>query len=248
MSAFPFHNQGALIGPGRDRAAVALIDLSGPAARSITYGALDAMANAVARGLLKRGLRRGDRIGILAANSTEFLAALYGAQRAGLVAVPVNWRFPAATVDYVLGNSGAALAFCDEARRAAVPAGIPAMVMGGAEWDALMRTRLASLRGRTGWISTQLLQPSGAENKRVLIATWHTRADWEAYCRDSGIEARDWPGALETAPREEWCHEVLLDARASEVDPLRGAVDLARDKVASALMATADWLRTTGRR
>ena len=138
MSDFPFFNQGALIGAARDPAAIALIDLSGPAARSVSFAALDAMANAVARGLLKRGLARGDRIGILAANSTEFLAAFYGIQRAGLVAVPVNWRFPAATVDYVLSNSGAALVFCDQARRAAVPAAIPAIVMGGAGWDALL--------------------------------------------------------------------------------------------------------------
>lgn len=138
MTDFPFFNQGALIGRGQDMGQVALIDLSGPAPREITYAALGAMANAVARGLLRRGLQRGDRIGILAANSTEFLAAFYGAQRAGLVAVPVNWRFPAATVDYVLGNSGAALVFCDQARRAAVPAGIPAIVMGGAEWNALL--------------------------------------------------------------------------------------------------------------
>jgi acyl-CoA synthetase (AMP-forming)/AMP-acid ligase II len=138
MSDFPFFNQGALIGPGRDMGKVALIDLSGPAARHVTYAALDAMADAVARGLLKRGLARGERIGILAANSTEFLAAFYGAQRAGLVAVPVNWRFPAATVDYVLSNSGACLVFCDAARRGAVPAGIPAIVMGGADWEALL--------------------------------------------------------------------------------------------------------------
>ena len=138
MTDFPFFNQGALIGAGRHMGKLALIDLSGPAPRHVTYAALDAMANAVARGLLKRGLARGDRVGILAANSTEFLAAFYGTQRAGLVAVPVNWRFPAATVDYVLGNSGASLVFCDQARRAAVPAGIPAVVMGGAEWDALL--------------------------------------------------------------------------------------------------------------
>lgn len=138
MSGFPFFNQGALIGSGRDPGATALIDLSGAAPRHISCAALDAMANAVARGLLKRGLIRGDRIGILAANSAEFLAALYGAQRAGLVAVPVNWRFPPATVDYVLRNSGAVLVFCDAARRATVPEGVAAVEMGSAEWDALL--------------------------------------------------------------------------------------------------------------
>jgi acyl-CoA synthetase (AMP-forming)/AMP-acid ligase II len=135
---FPSTNLGALVDRSRDPAAPALIDLSTGTARTIAYGALDAMADAAARGLLRRGLRRGDRVGILAANSAEYLAALYGAQRAGLVAVPVNWRFPPATVGYVLRDSGAALVLCDEARRAAVPADLPAIGLGGADWDALL--------------------------------------------------------------------------------------------------------------
>lgn len=130
-----FRNLGALIDPAADAEKTALIDLSAGEARHISYAALDAMSDAVARGLLRRGLRRGDRVGILAANSAEFLAALNGTMRAGLVAVPVNWRFPRATLDYVLENSGASLVFIDEARRGAVPGGI---VMGGAEWEALL--------------------------------------------------------------------------------------------------------------
>jgi hypothetical protein len=39
----------------------------------------------------------------------------------------------------------------------------------------------------------------------------------------------------------------MLDVRASELDGLRGAVDTARDKLASVLAATADWLRKSGR-
>ncbi|WP_043341525.1 class I adenylate-forming enzyme family protein [Belnapia moabensis] len=130
-----FRNLGALIDPAADADKTALIDLSTGEARHISYAALDAMSNAVARGLLRRGLKRGDRVGILAANSAEFLAALNGAMRAGLVAVPVNWRFPKATLDYVLENSGASLVFIDEARRGAVSGGI---VLGGAEWEALL--------------------------------------------------------------------------------------------------------------
>ena len=130
-----FRNLGALIDPAAEADKTALIDLSTGEARHISYAELDAMSNAVARGLLRRGLKRGDRVGILAANSAEFLATLNGAMRVGLVAVPVNWRFPKATLDYVLENSGASLVFIDEARRGAVPGGI---VLGGAEWEALL--------------------------------------------------------------------------------------------------------------
>ncbi|MFC7539132.1 AMP-binding protein [Siccirubricoccus deserti] len=132
-----FTNLGALIDRARDPAKPALIDLSGAAPREVSYAELDALSNAAARGLL-RGLRRGDRVGILAANSTEFLAALNGAMRAGLVAVPVNWRFPPATVEYVLRNSGAALVLTDAARAAAVPEGVPGITFGSAAWDALL--------------------------------------------------------------------------------------------------------------
>lgn len=133
-----FRNLGALIDPAAVAEKTALIDLSGGTARHVSYAALNALTDAVARGLLRRGLQRGDRIGVLAANSTEFLAALNGAMRAGLVAVPVNYRFPATTVDYVLGNSGATLVFADAARMAAVPAGLTAIELGGADWEALL--------------------------------------------------------------------------------------------------------------
>ncbi len=134
---FPFRNLGALVGAGSDPAKTALIDHAGGVVRHISYGELDARANAMARGLLRHGLVRGDRLGILAANSYEYLAAFYGAQRAGLVPVPVNWRFPSATVEYVLRDSGAKLVLCDAERLAAVPAGLPSIVLGSPEWEAL---------------------------------------------------------------------------------------------------------------
>ena len=131
-------NLGALTPPDIDRNKPAIIERDGPSRRVFTYAQLDALADAVARGLLKRGLLRGDRVGMLAANSVEYLAFLFGAQRAGLVAVPVNWRFPPETIAYVLGNAGAKLVAHDAARAAAVPAGFPTLPLRGPEWKAAL--------------------------------------------------------------------------------------------------------------
>ena len=118
----------------------------------------------------------------------------------------------------------------------------------GPEWDAAMGARLAAVRGRPGWVCTQLLMPNDGMHKRVIIGTWQRRADWEAWHRDPAFaETRARLDGLEVAPGQEWWHEVILDVRASESDGFRAAVDSARDRLAAALMATADWLRKTGR-
>jgi long-chain acyl-CoA synthetase len=133
MSAFT--NLGDLIRRGRDPQHPAIIDLGGEGERSFTYADLDAMARGVARALTARRFDRGDRIAILSANRAEYLAAYYGIMRAGLVAVPVNWRFPADTIAFIIRDAGARMVLCDPARRALCPPGLPAVCFGddGAE-------------------------------------------------------------------------------------------------------------------
>lgn len=138
MSGFAARNLGALSPGDVSAEKPALILRHGSARRVVTYGAFDALANAAGRGLLRRGLSRGDRVGMLAANSVEFLALLCGAQRAGLVAVPVNWRFPPETIAYVLGNAGVRLVAHDAARATQVPAGFATLPLEGPEWEAFL--------------------------------------------------------------------------------------------------------------
>src|SRR5207302_2904046 len=103
--------------------------------RELAYRRLDQLANGVARALAKRALRRGDRIAILSANRAEYLAAFFGITRAGFVAVPVNFKFPPATIDFIVRDAGAKLVFCDPARRKDCPVDVPVVCFGceGAE-------------------------------------------------------------------------------------------------------------------
>jgi long-chain acyl-CoA synthetase len=127
-----FTNLGDLIVRDRDLEKVAVIDLGGEQVpREFTYAQLGVMSNAVARALLALGLRRGERVAILSANRAEFLVAYFGIMRAGLVAVPVNFKFPRQTIHFIMQDAGARFVFCDRARRADCPAGLPVVVFGG---------------------------------------------------------------------------------------------------------------------
>ena len=138
------NNLGDLIGGGGgepDRVALVdlgLADLAGarpafPALRQFTYAELDRMAAAVAGKLATLGHARGDRIALLGANSGEYLVAYAGIVRAGLVAVPINFKLPAAAISRIIEDSGSRLVFCDAARAPALPAGQARVILDSTE-------------------------------------------------------------------------------------------------------------------
>ena len=90
------------------------------------------MANGVARALGKRGLQRGDRVALLSLNRAEYLAAYYGIMRAGLIAVPVNFKFPRETIHFILRDAGVRLVFSDTARASDCPPDIASVTFGSA--------------------------------------------------------------------------------------------------------------------
>lgn len=65
--------------------------------------------NKLAKGLLEQGIKKGDRIGVLAQNSIEY-ALLYGAcAQTGTILLPVNWRLQAEEIEYIIGDATPAI-------------------------------------------------------------------------------------------------------------------------------------------
>jgi long-chain acyl-CoA synthetase len=116
------NNQGDAISREAPDDRVALIDLGSGVERRYTYGDLRRLTGAVARGLLKRGLERGDRVAILSANRAEVLISFLGAMQAGLVAVMVNYKLPAETVAYIVEDSESKIVLGDDVRLPLAPA------------------------------------------------------------------------------------------------------------------------------
>ncbi len=78
--------------------APALTDRAG----TLLYGQLTQAVEATAAGLIEHGLRRGDRVAVWLPKRSEKAIALYGAMRAGGVAVPVNALLKAPQVAHIL--------------------------------------------------------------------------------------------------------------------------------------------------
>jgi acyl-CoA synthetase (AMP-forming)/AMP-acid ligase II len=78
-----------------------------------SFAELEAQANRLAHGLVALGARPGERLAWCGANSPEVLVVLHGARKAGLVAVPVAYRFTVAEMRHVVGDSGAGIVLTD---------------------------------------------------------------------------------------------------------------------------------------
>ncbi|MGA2413611.1 MAG: AMP-binding protein [Candidatus Sulfotelmatobacter sp.] len=89
----------------------ALIDTS--CGRRLTYAAYGEHVEALARGLIAAGLRRGEVLAIFLSNSWEFCVAYHATTLAGGIPTLLNPSYREREVCYQMGNSGAAFLITD---------------------------------------------------------------------------------------------------------------------------------------
>ena len=75
--------------------------------RALTFAQWDERASRLANALLGLGLAKGDRVALLAYNCVEWMEIYVALARAGLVAVPINFRLVAAEIAYIAGHCDA---------------------------------------------------------------------------------------------------------------------------------------------
>ncbi|WP_377272870.1 class I adenylate-forming enzyme family protein [Peterkaempfera sp. SMS 1(5)a] len=78
---------------------------------TLTFAEWQRRSDAVAAGLLGRGVARGERIGLVFGNADwlEYAVAFFGVLKAGAVAVPLSDRLSRADTDAMFGHCGATL-------------------------------------------------------------------------------------------------------------------------------------------
>jgi acyl-CoA synthetase (AMP-forming)/AMP-acid ligase II len=72
----------------------------------LSYGELEARARALAGGLIGLGVKRNDRVGVLMANSPDAIASMFAVALAGAVVVPINTRYRAVELPFVVSDAG----------------------------------------------------------------------------------------------------------------------------------------------
>ncbi|HUP22246.1 MAG TPA: AMP-binding protein [Thermoanaerobaculia bacterium] len=93
---------------------IALIEHpSGQRARIWTYNELERGANRLARSLLSFGVRPGERVLWCGMNSPGAVTMIHAARKAGVTAVPLNYRLTPEEAAYVVHDSDAVLAWID---------------------------------------------------------------------------------------------------------------------------------------
>ena len=75
--------------------------------RALSFAQWDDRASRLANALLDSGLAKGDRVALLAYNRVEWMEMYVALARAGLVAVPINFRLLAPEIAYILEHSEA---------------------------------------------------------------------------------------------------------------------------------------------
>ena len=78
-----------------------------------TYAELEKNACQVANGLKDCGVNRGTRIAYLGKNTDSYYELMFGAAKAGVVLVAVNWRLTDREVTYILDDAEVTLLFVE---------------------------------------------------------------------------------------------------------------------------------------
>ena len=163
-------------------------------AESLSYSALDDLADSLARGLRERGIRSGDRVAILARNSHAFVAVRFAVARIGAVLVPVNFMLGPEEVRYILDHSGAQMLFVDgttwETGCAAASRGLEIYGLPGEHtpppeqasipsWTAIMMDGVAVQDVADAGDLLQIIYTSGTESRPKGAMLTHEAVLWE---------------------------------------------------------------------
>jgi acyl-CoA synthetase (AMP-forming)/AMP-acid ligase II len=172
-------------------------------AGGLTWADLDRRSNQVARALVTRGLRPGDRVATLLRNGREIVEVLIGSQKVGVTACPLNtWAKPE-ELKTLLGQSDPGLLVYDarhgDGLDAAAPEDLPRAVVGGVGTEPHAEPYESILEVESDAPPFPFARPRAAP--RVVIHTSGTTGRPKGAARTAGGRGlREFAGLIEVVP------------------------------------------------
>ena len=155
--------------------------------QAYSYRQLDTLSEALAQELVQRGVGSGDVVAVCLPRGAAMVASLLAVLKAGAAYLPMDPSHPAARLEYMLADSGAALLLCAQDNALAVPAGTRRRVLDEASWPALAATG-AALPGAGPLAYVIYTSGSTGQPKGVRIGHAALAAFIAGACQRAGID------------------------------------------------------------
>ena len=121
----------------------------------LTKGEFNLRVNRLANTFLAKGLKKGQRVGVLLGNSNIFLEILFALSKIGGIMVPLNFRLAPPELEYILNDSG------------------PVMLVYSPEFTAVAE----SLRGKVPGLDLFICEGEGGTAGDPLFEGWISGGD-----------------------------------------------------------------------
>ena len=127
--------------------------------RALTFAQWNARACRLGNALRGLGLRKGDRVALLAYNRVEWMEMYIGLAKAGLVAVPINFRLVGPEIRYIAQHCGAKAIIVQDELVPAVEALRGELAIADAAWVHIGDST------PPGWTAYETLLAAGADSE-----------------------------------------------------------------------------------
>ena len=126
--------------------------------RAITFAQWNARACRLANALLGLGLQKGDRVALLAHNRLEWMEIYVALAKAGLVAVPINFRLVGSEISYIAEHCGARAFIVEDELIDSVEGIRSALAIPASGWIRI------GVGARPGWTAFEALIASASDS------------------------------------------------------------------------------------
>ncbi len=152
--------------------------------RIVTWGEIDDLTDAIAAGLLERGLKPGDVVGQMLRNSPDYLLAYFGCIKAGVTPVNVNYQYKDRELADIFARFGLKAVFAEsdfvQTATAAAPQGTLAIDVGADEWSDWQQTPLPHDFAIHSDRDALFLMATGGTTGMPKAVMWPFEASWQA--------------------------------------------------------------------